>query len=61
MRITLRRIQDISQKKPQDAVSFVSAQSIMATPHFLADEFEWARLRNVQLIFSTYFQGSPVS
>ena len=47
MRKTLRRIQDISQKKLQDVVSFVSAQSIMGTPHFLADEFEWAQFRNV--------------
>ena len=38
MRKTLGRIQDISQKKPQEAVSFVSAQSIMGTPHFSADE-----------------------
>ena len=35
---TLRRIQDISQKKLQVAV--VSMQSIIGTPHFLADEFE---------------------
>ena len=46
MRKTLRRIQDISQKKPQDAVSFVSAQSIIGTPLFSAVEFEWARFRN---------------